>query len=350
MDYQRYTVHDFLQDDYFVQWVLNPTDSGDRYWQRIRRSFPELDETMAEAMVIIQQLHANEHTPVTQDTVDTLWAQIEQQTSPDMAAKSARWYIPIGVLTVLLVVFVVWGARHDLLPFHSGTKEWISRTNLTDKPVWVNLPDSSWVSLLPGSRIEYAIDPDFPVREVTLHGQAFFDVKRNPDWPFQILTGKTQTQVLGTSFWIKEHTDQKSIEVDVVSGKVSVSKMTKPVLSLKEPAMEDVVILPNQRVLYDEAANRLTVSLVDHPVRLQTGAGKEELQFRDTPLSLIAPHLSRLYGISVIIANPKTGRCMFTGDVNGMALYDILNLVCRSIGAAYHIQDTRIVISGKGCR
>ncbi|OIN55836.1 FecR family protein [Arsenicibacter rosenii] len=350
MDYQRYTVQDYLQDDYFLQWVLNPTEASDRYWQRIRQNFPEQDETMAEAIVIIQQLHEAENTSVKPETLEELWEQIAAQTAPEPEEKAPRWYIPIGVLTVLLVVFAVWGVRNELLPFHSGTKEWVSRQNTTDKPVWVHLPDSSWVSLLPGSRLEYAIDPEWPVREVTLHGQAFFDVKRNPNWPFRILTGKTRTHVLGTSFWIKERTDQKSVEVDVVSGKVSVTKTTKPVLSLKEPAKDEVIILPNQRVLYDEQGNDLTVSLVERPQLVQAGVGKEQLQFRDMPVSIIASHLSQLYGIPITIGNQKLGRCMFTGDVNGMALYDILNLICRSINASYRIQETQILIRGNGCQ
>lgn len=87
----------------------------------------------------------------------------------------------------------------------------------------VQLPDGSVVILSPGSTLDF---PDtfegLPKREVVLKGEAYFDVKRMPDKPFIVHSGKLRTTVLGTSFNVKALPGGESITVTVITGKVQV--------------------------------------------------------------------------------------------------------------------------------
>ena len=86
----------------------------------------------------------------------------------------------------------------------------------------IYLPDSTKVWLNQTSALSYDDHFGQTQRSVTLHGEAFFDVKRDTSKPFIIATKDAEVQVLGTSFNVKSSdlTDQPT-EVAVVSGEVA---------------------------------------------------------------------------------------------------------------------------------
>ena len=96
----------------------------------------------------------------------------------------------------------------------------------------VNLPDGTRVWLNENSQIEYPADFSNHERNVTLKGEAFFEVKRDPSRPFVITSGAIKTTVLGTSFNIKAY-NEKQPEVNVRTGKVKVEGERNTVLLVR---------------------------------------------------------------------------------------------------------------------
>ncbi|HVV02934.1 MAG TPA: FecR family protein, partial [Puia sp.] len=84
------------------------------------------------------------------------------------------------------------------------------------------LPDSTQVWLNASSTLEFPEHFRTNKREVTLSGEAYFDVRHSEKTPFIIHTGKVSTTVLGTSFNIKAYPDRQHIIVSVSTGKVKV--------------------------------------------------------------------------------------------------------------------------------
>jgi transmembrane sensor len=87
---------------------------------------------------------------------------------------------------------------------------------------YIRLPDGSVVTLKEGSTLTYTKRYGMDTREVTLTGEAFFDVAHNPLTPFKVRTGKLVTTVLGTAFNIKVTVGEK-VTVAVSHGEVAVS-------------------------------------------------------------------------------------------------------------------------------
>lgn len=84
------------------------------------------------------------------------------------------------------------------------------------------LPDGSVVMLNANSSITYPKDfTDH--RNITLTGQAFFQVTKDKSKPFVVTTDQLEVEVLGTSFDVNTNTHQKPT-VSVVSGVVKVSE------------------------------------------------------------------------------------------------------------------------------
>lgn len=110
------------------------------------------------------------------------------------------------------------------------TKPEITSTATFSKDIrLLNLPDGTRVWLNENSEIEYPKNFTGKERTITLKGEAFFEVKRDPSHPFVISSGAIKTTVLGTSFNIKAYAD-KQPEVNVRTGKVKVESLQNTVL------------------------------------------------------------------------------------------------------------------------
>lgn len=102
----------------------------------------------------------------------------------------------------------------------------LGRTVIENKdpaPKELILPDMSKVVLNSGAVISYSKSFNKEERNILLKGEAFFEVQRDEDRPFEITTTEALITVLGTSFNIK-NMDQTT-EVNVVSGKVQVETL-----------------------------------------------------------------------------------------------------------------------------
>jgi transmembrane sensor len=80
------------------------------------------------------------------------------------------------------------------------------------------LPDGSKVYLNKNSRLAYSNNG----RNIELDGEAYFEVQDHA-LPFYVTCKTTVTRAIGTSFNIKGYTEDKGVEVMVVTGQVEVS-------------------------------------------------------------------------------------------------------------------------------
>ncbi len=64
----------------------------------------------------------------------------------------------------------------------------------------LTLPDGTKVWLNAGSKISYPVLFSNQVREVSLSGEAYFEVKKDKSWPFVVSTKNMNVMVTGTTF------------------------------------------------------------------------------------------------------------------------------------------------------
>ena len=235
----------------------------------------------------------------------------------------------------------------------TANDSFVQRVNQTKRLQKIALADGTVLWLAPGSQVTYPTQFARQKREVTLTGNAFFNVAKDARKPFLVYTGQLVTRVLGTSFWVRSNVKRNAVQVDVLTGKVSVyERSTKGKLVASSTIHQherSVVLAPNQRVTYSSHDGYLTTGLVTKPVPLQTEPATINQVFSDTPLLSITQQFQRLYGIDIVLANDAIEQCTFTGDVTNLALYDKLRLICKSIGASCEISGTRLLITGDGC-
>jgi len=271
----------------------------------------------------------------------------------------SRWWVYSGIAASLLIGLSYFFFSRNAGPAYidSGNTlmsqvdtKIISVRNRTAETQEVRLPDNSVVVLSPGAGLMYGEKFEDDKREVQLTGDAFFEVSKNPAKPFFVYSGKLVTRVLGTSFRIKTDEKTRAMEVEVVTGKVSVFENEKDAAGKTGGKQNGgVVLTPNQRVTYFSESGHLMTSIVDVPAEIEKAKGNYVLDFNNAPIAQITAVLQKQYGIEIMFANDHLEKCTFTGDVSDMPLYEKLDLICKSNSASYEVKGTRILITGDGC-
>lgn len=207
----------------------------------------------------------------------------------------------------------------------------------------IYLSDGSVVWLKAGSRLEYPSSFTADIREVTLIGEAFFDVAEDPQRPFIIHAADLTTRVLGTSFNIKAHGDEDAAEVFVVTGKVMVS--------VKEPLVQNsqaMVLKPNQKAIYSRKDNSLVeASVTDEELKITSD--KSKLAFDEIPLHDIVNVLNATYDINITLSSERMKNCLITADLTHETLGVSIAILSKAIHATYTIDGNNIKLYGKGC-
>lgn len=230
---------------------------------------------------------------------------------------------------------------------HSGTSAiGLETKNTTPSSRKVALPDGSTVVLESGASLITDENYGKQNRTVYLTGGAFFDVEPDEQSPFFVYTGELVTEVLGTSFHISPEADKMTIEVSVVTGKVSVYTGNTG----RDKKRLGVIATPNQKAIYDTEQKSLRNDLVDSPKIVDSDIPEPDFRFDEIPLKEVLALMQRTYGIEIVLGNPVLNHCAFNGNLNGLDLYKQLDIVCEVIGAKYEIRGTTVFVTGENCR
>jgi len=217
--------------------------------------------------------------------------------------------------------------------------------NTTSAPQQIDLADGTIITLQPGGSIvvPHAFDDK---REVELSGEAFFSVAHDPRDPFLVYSRGVTTRVLGTSFNIKAPEQGKEVIVSVRTGRVSV---LTPLPQAGGPVMKEVILTPNQQVVYDLNDQQVEKKLVEHPHMVAEDASLPA-SYENEPVARILDELEKTYGVDIQYDAARLSHCTLTSDMSEEGLYDRIEIVCNAIGARYQIADTAIRVEAPGCR
>ena len=229
-----------------------------------------------------------------------------------------------------------------VLPTAPETPEVIAQNTLIDfsGKQLVRLPDGSTVLLNDNSTLKYDQNSfDSKTREVTLTGEAFFDIKHNAAKPFIVHTGKIQTKVLGTAFNINAQNSSDNIEVTVSRGKVQVGDVEKVY----------GVITPNQQI----KVNKSTLSFEQNNVSaaIVTEWKSNYLILDDINMAEAVSLIAQKYKVQIFISNEKIKNCRITASfLNEEDLDHVLKVISSVIETEYRYNKAgAVILDGKGC-
>ncbi|MDR1274127.1 MAG: DUF4974 domain-containing protein, partial [Odoribacteraceae bacterium] len=138
------------------------------------------------------------------------------------------------------------------------------------------------------------------VREVCLHGEAYFEVAADPSRPFIVRAGGTTARVLGTAFNVNAYAARRVVVTTLVEGRLRVSG-----------GGETREMRPGEQATYREEEGRLEVREV--AAELYTSWKDGYYLFREATLEEIMTTLATWYDANVLYATDRVKATRFTG-------------------------------------
>lgn len=173
------------------------------------------------------------------------------------------------------------------------------------------LDDGSIVYLNEGASLQYPEKFNSKERNVTLKGEAFFEVAKDAQRPFRIQTNHSTVEVLGTSFNID--TDANQTEVSVATGKVKVASLS---------TNESTILTPNQSALVQQNKLETFATKNLNYQTWKTGV----FHFKKTPIHEVVKELNTYYENQIVLTN-KDADCLLSTSFEKLELKEILEII-----------------------
>ncbi|HEY9487068.1 MAG TPA: FecR domain-containing protein, partial [Chryseosolibacter sp.] len=207
-------------------------------------------------------------------------------------------------------------------------------------------PDGSTVTLEPRSVVRFLNDFNKTTRPVWLEGAAFFDICPDEMRPFFVHASDLTTKVLGTSFRVRAFEYDKDVTVAVQTGKVFVTTADG---NKVDTNAHEIILTPNQKVVYDKLQHRLARTIVDKPQIILPEDEVRQMRFEGVAVPVILQAIEKVYGVDLVFDSAKFDSCKLTSIISDGELYNRLDIICKAIGASYTLHENHIVIDGDGC-
>lgn len=362
--YDHFSAADFLTDDAFVSHQLTPTDQSSTFWQGWLQQHPDRRTEWQQAVALVDALRLGlddyARTYLSEDTVHQLLARIQATNNnvPEalvVVRRSFGWVRWAAAACLLLAVGAgAWWLKAD--QFRSPYERQLAtvqqtvteQVNATDQSQIITLPDSSTVTLLPGSRISFTTETALPNRTVYLTGEATFAVTKNAKRPFLVYAGELVTKVLGTKFSVRAFEREASIKVDVASGQVSVYREGA---TASTTARQGVLLHANQLLVFTRKSEQFDKRLTVAPrVVVDKQAKMIPFLYDETPVSQVFADLETAYGIQILFNKTTLTHCQLSASLATESFEQKLSIICKTIGADYEVIDGQVVISGGDCQ
>jgi transmembrane sensor len=201
----------------------------------------------------------------------------------------------------------------------------------------VILNDSSKVTLNKQARITYSSEFGTSNRELTLSGEAFFDVKHSEKLPFVIKTENTFIKDIGTSFNIKANPGDDLVEVYVETGTVSFFTDNDKGIVVNEG--ETGVFSKRKRAFSKYRPEN------KNAIAYQTGV----LSFTNETLDKVAAKVSEYYGTSVSVATDEIKDCCITVTFDNEDISSVLSVISETLGLKIIKEGNGYRLEGSGC-
>jgi len=195
----------------------------------------------------------------------------------------------------------------------------------------VVLADGSLVWLNSQSVLKYdALNP----REVRLDGEAYFEVEKDREHPFAVLSPSgMKVLVTGTRFNLRTYANEQVVETSLEEGEVIIAN---------ENSKQLAVLKPGQQARYfkkDGVVQVLNVIAENFSIWKNN-----ELRFSDITFEELLPQIERWYGVSVNLEQVKANNDRFTLTIKTESLRELLNMMQLTSKFEYEINGSQVTI------
>lgn len=267
-----------------------------------------------------------------QSNVDMLWAKMElrmKKNEPRLikfSLRSFRWLSGVASVLVLVLLSLT---GYMIADKYQADRMAYTYSSLNGKSK-VILPDGSEVWLNTESTLEYSTSVWENTRNVKLKGEAYFDVKKDPNSLFIVKSNGFDVKVHGTTFNVSARENDPNVNVSLLSGSVVVEK--------------DAVaqkIVPGETAICSKEEGRIYTKKND--VAFAAMWANESLHFERKSIKELSRYLSKWYGVEIILDPRISEDQAYTFSIKHEPLEEVLRLMARINPIRYSFDEKNIV-------
>lgn len=244
---------------------------------------------------------------------------------PSAKRRPLRWVLASTAIAASVAAILFIGP--SFLTKSRGSLPMANINEISTRPgskTQVKLPDGSVVWLNSGSKLIYHKDFGVEDRQVTLTGEGYFDVVKDPAKPFLVHTSNVEVRVLGTVFNVKAYPDDKTTETSLIRGSLEVSIKSRPLDKIILSSNEKLVVenktdtLTSQAVIEkEESLPMMTLNQIKRNSRdstiNETQWIENRLVFDNELFEDIARKMERWFAVEIEITDPALKKRRLTG-------------------------------------
>ena len=195
-----------------------------------------------------------------------------------------------------------------------------------------NLPDGTNGVLNGGSRLKYSL-PFIKRRQVSIEGEAWFDVHHDTTHPFFVNAGRSSIKVTGTSFNVSAYPSDNFVEVVLQTGEVKF---------IRKKADREVTMFPSERLVLRNG--EIHKNIVD-PEKYK-GWTEGKLIFRSDPMNEVARRIERWYNVKITLADAGLEKYSFRATFQDDKLEDVIKYLAMTSPITYKILPRKLLPDG----
>jgi ferric-dicitrate binding protein FerR (iron transport regulator) len=199
------------------------------------------------------------------------------------------------------------------------------------------LPDSSFVTLSPGTMIAWGAHFNDSTRTISLtKGNGYFKVRKDKSRPFIVISQDISTTALGTAFTVSSPESGK-VDITLHEGKVVVHTKTQRFKPVYMMAGENLAVNVTTQIAVRSTAQKKPLTVVKNTNTIQSAKTRapEVLEFRQDTLSYVLNSIAAFYNIHISFDHEVVAMSDFSGKVRRS---DKPSVILRKIALLYHLE------------
>ncbi|MEO9966816.1 MAG: FecR domain-containing protein [Reichenbachiella sp.] len=334
-------IEDFLADEKFKRWVINPTPESTHYWTNWINKNENCSANFVKAQQIIKGFKFQTPDVNSEKEQRILNNILENGTSSKTRVISLWNYAGrLGRVAAMILLTLTLGLYFYNIRNQNGEiieRVIITKSNPSGTKSKIRLPDGTMVSLNALSSISYTEGFNDSIRAVKLEGEAYFEVAKNPNHPFVVKVNELSVRALGTAFDIDGFDSQK-VKVYLTEGEVKVTLVTD--------MLDNVVFLnPGEMTISDLGAGQLSKGTFQ--IEDALAWTNNALVFKKASFDEVIKTLSRWYDIKFEVINKdRIGDWSYSSSFkNNPGIEHVLKVISETQKFSYKINGKRVTLT-----
>lgn len=364
MNYADYTVEDFLLDEQFRKWIVNPDRDDNMFWENWLKNNPEKSKDLTEARNILLNLSIKDY-KLTSEERDEIWNGIQEKCDTDDVNTAETKVIPISAQSILkrsetakkpdfqwlriaaIFLVLVVGASVFLKINNSsvevsenGVETMTEKVTELGVKSQITLSDGTMVILNAGSKLRYLPNFTSESRDVYLEGEAYFDVAKDSKRPFNVHSGDLVTTAIGTEFNVNEYQDEnEGVSIALIEGKVEVRHFNN------KPTDRSILLLPGDMATFHRRDEKIIISKFD--AKEETAWKEGSLYFVNANEPQVFKRIERWYGVDIILENASEKKWDYSAEFRNQNIHQVLTSLSFTMSFEYRIENSNVYITFK---